>query len=431
MPKGNFTNRSSLCPVNARGLCAAAIIALSLAAIPSVADQTPAPSASIVRIDGAHLRGRWLGAGGSTAVRMETDDGEVAVPMDDIDSVTLARAKPREPEGQTLFYLNGGGRLGGDVLEAAKEAILAHTGVADRVSLPFERLAALRLAAPADHPRAAELFDQALADRRPGKDVLITRDADGEEAKTVYGRLESLGPVDGSFVFADRVRAFQCEKVYGIVFAAGAAERKQADVLVNLIGGESFSGKIVESDSSSLRVAASFDSTLDVPLERISNLRFRSDRVTYLSDLKPAVENTQGRLHRPSAVRFDQNVAAGTLSIGGRTFDRGLGVHSRTELTYELDGKYESLAATIGIDDAVRPAGSVAFRVLGDGKLLFDSEAITGADAAKDILVGIKGVKKLTLLVDYGDELDLSDYADWGGARLLRSREAAKDSKSS
>ena len=106
--------------------------------------------------------------------------------------------------------------------------------------------------------------------------------------------------------------------------------------------------------------------------------------------------------------------------MGGRVFDNGLGVHSRTELDYQLDRGYESLVATIGIDDAVRPAGSVVFRVLGDGKVLLDSGVVTGKDPPRDVNVNVVGVSTLTLVVDYGDELDLSDQADWGGARLLK-----------
>jgi hypothetical protein len=32
----------------------------------------------------------------------------------------------------------------------------------------------------------------------------------------------------------------------------------------------------------------------------------------------------------------------------------------------------------------------------------------------------IRGVARLTLEVDYGEGLDLSDHADWANARLLR-----------
>ncbi len=125
-------------------------------------------------------------------------------------------------------------------------------------------------------------------------------------------------------------------------------------------------------------------------------------------------------MHRSWPVRFDQSLSGGPLSIGGRVFEKGLGVHSLTELIFEIAGNFETFVATIGIDDSVRPRGSVVFRILGDSKVLFDSGAVTGADPPRDIIVDVIGVRTLTLTVDYADELDLCDHADWGDARLLK-----------
>lgn len=429
MPTGYHTKKTAGAFARSRwGLALVALMAPAMARS-AIGGQSPAPAVTITRIDGTTVNGRWLGAGGATSVRIATETEEVNVPLDEIASAVFTPAyRWREPAGDAQFFLADGGRLGGLILEPAKDAVVAETGIAERVALPFARLAAVRLGSPKESPKAAALFESALAERLPGKDLLITRDSD--EAKTVHGRLESLGPSEGSFVFGDRVRTFQVEKAYGIVFASGGATKDAGAMLVNLISGESLGGQISGSDSSSIKVAASFDAAIDVTLDRVADIQFRSDRVVYLSDLKPTSEKTEGRLHLPWPIRLDQSVAAGPLAIGGRRFERGLGMHSRAEITYALDGKYESFAATIGLDDAVRPAGSVTFRVLGDGKTLFDSELLTGADEPRDILVAIKGVRQLTLIADYGDELDLSDYANWGGARLLRLREAARDSKS-
>ena len=101
-------------------------------------------------------------------------------------------------------------------------------------------------------------------------------------------------------------------------------------------------------------------------------------------------------------------------------FEKGLGVHSRTELAYDLAGAYTTFAATIGIDDAVRPRGSVVFRVLGDGIVLFDSEVLHGYEQPRELTADVTGIQRLTLVVDYGGESDLADHADWGAARLIR-----------
>ena len=105
--------------------------------------------------------------------------------------------------------------------------------------------------------------------------------------------------------------------------------------------------------------------------------------------------------------------------MGGQTFTKGIGVHSRTELTFALGGSYEKFVATIGLDDSIRPRGSVEFRVLGDGNVLYDSGVLTGEDEPRNVIVDVSKVDTLTLVVDYGPDLDLCDHADWGAARLL------------
>jgi hypothetical protein len=68
----------------------------------------------------------------------------------------------------------------------------------------------------------------------------------------------------------------------------------------------------------------------------------------------------------------------------------------------------------------------VVFRVLGQSDeqtpavVLFDSDLISGQDAPRDIIVPLDNVTNMTLLVDYGDDLDLADAAVWGDARLLK-----------
>jgi hypothetical protein len=108
------------------------------------------------------------------------------------------------------------------------------------------------------------------------------------------------------------------------------------------------------------------------------------------------------------------------MMLDGRLFEKGIGVHSRTELDYELGGKYEAFVATLGIDDAVRPRGSVVYQVLGDGDMLHETAVLTGTSEPYTCVVEVVGVNTLTLIVDYGDSLDLSDHADWGSARLLK-----------
>lgn len=371
----------------------------------------------VTRIDGTSLEAHWSACCENGAVRLERDDGPVVLSLDELSSIRFPN--PIEPSTSVaVFHLADGGRLLGELIGGGGDSLTARTILGDELRLPFSSLAGVRLIASQGAEKSAELFESSLSSRLPGQDVLVTRGP--EEVKALRGRLENLGPVSGSFVFAEKSRTFQNDKIFGVVFAAGVARDAVFPVTVELVDGSAFSGSMETADGDRLRVAASFGGSIELPAERVHRLQFRSPRVTYLSDIPVAAERVEGRLHRPWPVRRDRNVANGPLSLDGRVFDKGLGVHSHTELDFDLLAQYEAFVATIGIDDSVRPLGVVEFRVLGDGRELFQSGIVTGDDPPKDIRVEVGGVRKLTLVVDYADGVDLSDQADWGGARLLK-----------
>lgn len=397
------------------------------------------PSVCGVRIDGREVCGKWLGLDDGKRVKVQTENGLDVFSLDDLLTLTFPEHKASKkglnsepPAGeapatlaQTVFYLADGGRLTGAVLDGPTEpdALASRTGWGE-ATIPFDRLAGVQLAQRGAFPRAAELFDSALTARLPGEDVLVTR-GEEEEVKKLRGRLVELNSQDGTFIYGNRPRTFRAERIYGVILAMGATVASHYPLTFELSDGSLFSGWIEHADVGSLRLATSIGLTVELQTSRILNISVDSDRVVYLSDLSPVNQRNEGILHRSWPIMMDRSVSGGLLSIDGRVFDKGIGVHSFTEVTYDTEGKYETFAATIGIDDSVRPRGNAMFRVLGDGSVLFESGSITGRDSARDIVVDVTKVSRLVLIVDYGDELDLADYADWGGARLLKPGQAS------
>lgn len=108
------------------------------------------------------------------------------------------------------------------------------------------------------------------------------------------------------------------------------------------------------------------------------------------------------------------------MHIRGQSFQRGIGMHSQARLTYELTESFSKFVAAIGIDDAAGDLGNAVFRVLADGKEVFNSGQVTGKDQPRPIIVPLAGAKKLTLCVDYGENLDIGDQANWADARLIK-----------
>lgn len=382
-----------------------------------------------VRIDGSSLTGQWIGCADGGPITLRTTAGSTPVPLSDLSMVKFTREAGRHDatdraSAPVVFYLNDGGRLLGRLVGAAANALVSTTVLGEAVELSFDQLAGVRVGDVGEFPRSAELFDAALADRLPGRDVLVTRSAD--KPQVLPGRLVELGLEKGSFVFGDRTRTLQTSRIFGVAFAVGSSGQADIGTTFQLSDGSLLAGRIHGADANTVHVATSIGLTVAIPLGDLEAIHIQSDRVVYVSDLHPSHLRTEGMLHRPWPVRMDAGVAGKPLSVSGRRFDKGIGCHSYTELAYSIDQAYESFVATIGVDDFVRPRGSVVFRVVGDGKVLFDSGAVTGRDDARDVIVDVRGIKTLTLIVDYGRDLDLSDHAVWGDARLLKPRSDGK-----
>lgn len=404
------------------------------------------------RIDGTMAAGVWLGSPDGAQVTLRTVDGVQSIALAAIARITFnesvtradglfpvpageatdgdtpsADADPDEAEATNrglpaLFHLADGGRLPGSLLGAATaaDAVRGRTALGPDTSFSFDRLSGIQFASAEIYPRAHELFLDALTERRAGEDVLVTRSRD--DVRTLRGRLERIDAGRATFVYGRRTRSISVDRVFGFVLAEGTAGRsaRTNTVTVSLIDGSVFSGRLDRSDERSLTVETSVGTTTALRISDVVFLRVHSDRVVYLSSLDPIRTATEGLLHRSWPVRMDRSVSGGAITMQDQVFERGIGVHSKTELTFELGGNYESFAATIGIDDAVRPLGNVIFLILGDDRALFESDPISGRDPPRTVLVDVRSVKALTLIVDYGEALDVADHADWADARLIK-----------
>ncbi len=135
----------------------------------------------------------------------------------------------------------------------------------------------------------------------------------------------------------------------------------------------------------------------------------------YLSDVKPDhATQDWGQLGR------DRSVDGNPLRVGGQEYQKGLGSHANSTVTYRIDGVFKRFTARVGIDDeaATSPPVQVVFEVWGDGRKLWHSDPVETGQAAVPVSVDVTRVGTLELrLVSVGDSIDYQ-HADWLEARL-------------
>jgi alpha-galactosidase len=129
-----------------------------------------------------------------------------------------------------------------------------------------------------------------------------------------------------------------------------------------------------------------------------------------------ALQNAEQGWGEPQANRSVDNHP---LFIDGKRFEHGFGTHAISTLRIALGAKGQHFTAIVGVDDEVGQRGSVIFKVVGDGKNLWESGVMRGGDPAKEVSVDLQGVNQLLLLVDdAGDDINY-DHADWAEARIV------------
>jgi len=139
----------------------------------------------------------------------------------------------------------------------------------------------------------------------------------------------------------------------------------------------------------------------------------------FMSDLNPtSATNGYGPYEKDRSNGESGSGDGSALSIRNVLYQKGLGTHANSSLTYALGGNCSTFTASVGVDDEVKGQGSVVFAVYGDGDQLYNSGRVTGVDGAKSVNVNISGLNNLKLEVsDAADGLDY-DHADWGNAKV-------------
>ncbi len=287
------------------------------------------------------------------------------------------------------------------------------------VAVPLETVRGALLIPPRNPLERSQMIVR-LRDQRETQDIFFLSNGD-----RLPGQLESFGK-----------NAFELTVATGKINVPVATVRgfgmnpeltsfppaKGSQALLSLSDGSLLTvGDVEFADKKGLSCRAAFGAELHFPPEHLVSLQFLGSRIVFLSELEPKEYVSTPYLARTWPLRRNQNAVGGPLRLGDKEYPRGLGLHSQSLVTYNLDKKYAAFQATIGIDAVTEGRGSVIFRVLADGKPVFTSEVVRGKTPA--IAVGpipMKDVGQLTLAVDFADQGDILDHADWCDALLIK-----------
>jgi len=415
-----MTHQDRFKPIRRPGLMAGAFVALALAA-------TAAHAADrVVRatlLDGRSVAGVLERIERQT-IHLVVDGESEALALDDVSALDFGGARRGAVIADACrVQLAGGGLISGNVGVAADGGLLLRSPLLGELTIPFDRAATVRFNVTGGNDQAAEaLFAERAADRLRAQDVLITR---GESPKALRGTLVDFGPSASRFIYNDRERTLQTDKILGVILAdTGASPPRDHNTRIVLTNDQSLRCRITGSTDDALNVDAGFAKPVAVPLGGIIRIELESSRVNYLSDMSITSRNHSGLVHTDRTMRMDRNVANQPMRLNGHVHAKGIGMQAGGEIVYDLDEAYESLAATIGIDDQAGDAGSVVFRVLVDGEEVL-KKRLNSRDEPIDIVAPLAGARRVTLIAEDAGDTDVADWADWASIRLIRPKSSS------
>ena len=117
--------------------------------------------------------------------------------------------------------------------------------------------------------------------------------------------------------------------------------------------------------------------------------------------------------------QVDLSISKTPLSLAGKRFAHGVGTHAPSVVWIDLAGGSDRFLATLGVDDSAHDLGDgVVFKIIGDGKMLFQSGTLKRDQTPKTVDLDVRGVKALGLVVNYVGN-GACPHGDWADARFL------------
>ncbi len=397
-----------------------------------------APSdAKVSMLDGQSHNGA-LSAISTTEIVMAENRADIKVPISDVMAIEFPAVTVAASQEPQLLVLRDGSQLHGSAVARTARQLSMQADGLGKLDIEADAVESVRLLA--DNPAFREQWNTFLK-RDSDRDLLIVAKRDGSGLDFLAGVVSSISSEKTEFLLDGDTIPVPASRVYGIVFAkvatgAESAKSPRPGAVVTSSAGNTIAARSITLDGGSLKIECGWGQVFSVALDQIQKIDLSSNRIQFLSDLVSLEErfdgvDPEGSLLAGLIDEEQQKLLFGPrrdttiqrqakLRLRGREFSKGLCIHSRTEMSWALDGRFSTFESLVGVDDEVAFNGShaVSLKISGDGAALFE-KLIGSAEEPIPVRVPLEGVSTLTVLVDFGDGDSVCDWLDLADAKLV------------
>ncbi len=345
----------------------------------------------------------------ATAKAAEHSDSKLAVDL----------KAPTVPGIDATVYLMDDEKLFGKFEGIGPEALKLTTPWQDHLDVPLARVVGIHFGL-LDRKESPQSFANRLK-TRGSEDLLLAQTKDGEVV-AIAGIMEGTDKERLRFTYQGRERTLPLKLVEGLILASRPDSKPSTELRPSftLPGGVVVSGRWKDLDTSVWKIVTAWGQDLNLPAADVQGVKFRGGKMTYLSDLNPSKVEETPFFGRRLPWRRNVNLVGEPLKMNGQTYDRGVAVHSRSDLTYDLNREYSTFEALVGFDEAAKGLGRVDCRVFADGKEIYSNPDLRADGPPVKLSLPVAGTEQLRLLVDFGRGQDTGDRVIFANARLHR-----------
>jgi hypothetical protein len=358
----------------------------------------------------------WIKGDGKGGFELKI--GSVVLNLNDVGAVHFARRKMTK-SGKCLVAVVGGSRLYVENIKYDAEKSMFQLEVCDIGKIEMNANMVRAIFVP-ENIKDMGFIEDTLKHEAACDTVFLTTGSKVEGTLTSFGT-DIIGFNSPSLGGEVSIKVKEIMGVVLTLLVKEGVEKGEPDVALYTLSGNLLRGVLTSATGEGLKVKTRAGE-LSVSINAIETIGFYRSDIVYLSDIEPfSVKET------PFFDRFlypyqrDRSLEKkAPISMRGNIYRKGISVHSKTELTYRLDGQYKRFMALIGIDDEAMGKGNVDFAVIADGKTVYEKKGVTGRDAPSFVKLNLSGVKEIVLVVDFGEQLDILDRAVWADAILMK-----------
>ncbi|HET6250133.1 MAG TPA: NPCBM/NEW2 domain-containing protein [Tepidisphaeraceae bacterium] len=312
--------------------------------------------------------------------------------------------------GKLVLHLASGDQIGGEPVGVKGNDLVWNSPILGEISLPMKQLVAIT------HPGGQ------VPDARRREDIVTLGNGDtlrGIIVDVTGAKVTVQGDAGNNDV--------PLTSVSQINFASSAGKVTPANGFrIHFDDGSSVTATTLTADGEKANLTLGKDTVRPVNLSQVAMIEQVNGPVSWLSS-RPTSESVYIPFMgapKTNVAKMDHNwTGQDPIRFGSQEFAHGMGVHSYSRLSWTLDGTYAALRTRYAIDtkDANTQA-DVTIRILLDGKVVYEQPHVRAGTLSPVVLEALDGAKKLTLEVDYGDNLDTQDRVNWIEPALLKQK---------